>query len=346
MIKLSLALSLVLLSGCDALKGLAGRADDAGATPSATTGSGASEPPATTATPGPVTVTSIVPKTERAWGVAIDATNVYVSITSGPGTGIRKKSRAAAPTDPTSAVCTISDALQTPQDLLVDETHVYVMAPSLGAGAIYRAPKTATGGPCEVVASGYGFLMGRGMTKLGNTLYAIGAKKKGTGSVLLAIDAPGKPRELAEFAKPADGLTTDGKDLYFGSKDNMVDVRLMKIAPTGGTPTEVGKGGIRPTVSNGRIYFSAGSLQSVPVGGGPAVVTGKVGPLSDFAVVGSRVWVGGALNLSDGFVSRATIGDPDFVKHASFKGGVVTLAADAKDVYVTTQQYEVFRISP
>lgn len=43
---------------------------------------------------------------------------------------------------------------------------------------------------------------------------------------------------------------------------------------------------------------------------------------------------------------RGAIAAPELAKHASFKGGVVTMAADARDVYVTTTRKEILRISP
>lgn len=335
----AIAIVIAATSGCDATKKLTGggdRAGDAG-------GNLATSAPATGPV-GPVTVTTIAPTSEGAWGVAIDATHVYFTTITGPAQGVRRKERSADAKAPSTSVCRIGDGSLSPETVMVDATHVYFIAAALGPGAIYRAPKGAAGIECEKVVSGFGFLQNRGLTKQGDTVYALGSTKKG--STLVAIDAAGKSRTIAELPKPADGVASDGTSLFFGSKEGMAEVAIMKMPAAGGAASKIGKGGLGLRFIDGRLYFIGAGLQSIPAAGGEPVSSGKPGGYADYAIAGGRAYVGGQSGLDDGFVMRGAIAAPELAKHASFKGGVVTIAADARDVYVTTTRKEVLRISP
>lgn len=335
--KATVALVVVVVVAVPACR-LLGRAggdagDEAGAAPSATSTS-----TSTSAGEKTGTVTSVAPATEAAWGVAMDDANVYWSAaTRTPA--IRRRARGGG--DPVT-VCTLQDTDLSPQALFVDVAHVYVTAAALGLGAVFRAPKTGANQICEKVASGLGFVR-RGIARLGDTVYVLGTNGK-KGSTLLAIDAAGKSRSVAELAHPSDGLATDGTALFYANVADMQAPKLMKIAPTGGAPVELGKGGSGVRFAAGRVWFIGGGLWSVPSTGGAPTVIDKGAFAGAFDVAGSNVYVGIASGLS-GSVRKGPSSGGDFAVIATTKGNVVDLVADARDVFITMNK-EVLRIAP
>lgn len=319
---------------CDSLKG---RSDADGGGMSWTPTTPASSSPQVAAASS-TSVVTLAPASEGVWGVTIDAANVYYSTMVGDQ-GIRRRARTG--NGASSLVCKVADSMQSPQTVFVDATHVYVITTALGTGAVYRAKKDASGGNCEKVATG-AFLTSRGITKIGDTVYVGGGGNKG---FILAVDAAGKSRTIAEPPSPVDGLTTDGTSLFYGAKD-ATGAKLMKIAPTGGAAVELGKGGLGVRFAGGRLYFVGAGLTSLaPTGGEPKMI-GKPAALADFAVVGTRVYGGGNSGVSGGYVSRGAVDSADLTRYATLPGGVVTMAADERDVYVTLTDKTLVRLSP
>lgn len=330
---------------CKALERVKGEGTDAGAagptgsasgggkpaTSSAATATGASTGAAAAA--GAKEAAEIVPRSERAWGVAVDGDVLYWTSNSDPIKGIRKGTRAGGSP---AMLCKISDMLAAPEELFVDDTHVYTLAPALGPSAVYRAAKGTTDKPCEKVATGLG-LIRRGITKVGSEVFVAGGKKNG--GTIVAIDKAGKSRTVLDWAKPIDGLATDGTTLFFTSVESLIDQRLMKVAPAGGTPTEIGKAGIHLQHALGRLLWVAGPLQSMPVAGGaPVRHGGSMANYTDFEIVGDTVWVGartGGPMGNTGAIFRSTVTGGDTVEIAKVPKAVVDVAADAKDVYAT-----------
>lgn len=323
-------------TGCDRIKG--GKSDGGELTLEG--GAGATS----AAKPGEASgvVTTIAPATEGVWGVGMDANNVYYSTMNTPQ-GLRRKARSAPADAPSELLCKIADTALSPQSVFVDATHVYVIANALGPGAVYRAPKGAKGVDCEKVASGLGFVT-RGITRLGDTVYAVGSSK--TGSSIVAIDAAGKSRPVAQLPKPAEGLTTDGTNLFFGSKESMTDMRLMRIAPSGGAATEIGKAGLGLRYAEGRLFYIGASMASVPVTGGAPAMIGKTTPIVDFAVVGARLYYAGFSGIDSGYLSRTATSGGDVTQHASFQGTPIMIAADERDIYISTMKKTLLRVSP
>lgn len=339
---LAALLGITALMGCNLL-GKKGDGDAGpGAPSSASTGTASPTASAQAPAPAAKSATLAQPKDERAWGVAVDAANVYWSSNKSGAAGIRRAPRGGGAA---GMLCKINDMLQAPEELFVDDKHVYTLAPALGPSAVYRGPKDGTGAPCEKVVEGIGLLQ-RGITKLGDTVFVAGTKKKG--ATIVAVDSAGKSKVLLEWGKPIDGLTSDGKDLFFASVESLIDRRLMKVAPTGGTPAEVGKTGGHLTYASGRLYFIGAGLQSVPpTGGEPTTHKGPMGSLSGLAVVGESIFVGGSAGIqidNKGSVWRSTTNGSPLVEIAPVPGRVTSLAADAKDVYVVADG-GVFRIA-
>lgn len=340
---LAALVGITALSGCNLL-GKKGGDGDAGPSAPSSTSTGASTPTASAAAPAAAakSATLAQPKDERAWGVALDATNVYWSSNKSGAAGIRRAPRAGGPA---VMLCKINDMLQAPEELFIDDKHVYTLAPALGPSAVYRGPKDGAGAPCEKVVDGVGLLQ-RGITKVGDTVFVAGTKKKG--ATIVAVDPAGKSKVLLEWGKPIDGLASDGKDLFFASVESLIDRRLMKVATTGGTPAEVGKAGGHLTYASGRLYFIGAGLQSVPpTGGEPTTHKGPMGSLSGLAVVGESIFVGGSAGIqidNKGSVWRSTTNGSPLVEVAPVPGRVTSLAADAKDVYVVADG-GVYRIA-
>jgi hypothetical protein len=336
----------VLLLGAACGDKKSASSDAGGATASASSGALAPSASASAEPPKPqvpqTPMTTIATAADQPWGVAADAHDVFWTSNASGSKGVRRVPRGGGLP---ATVCTITDPMQAVEDILVDEASVWLLAPSIGTGALYRAPKGAKNARCDKIADGVP-LLHHGMVKLGDKLYFLTAPAKAKTSTLVAVDAAGKSTTVADLGKLAGGLTTDGVDLYFTTAE-LVDRQLLKIAPTGGAPTAIGKGGLHPRFDGGKFFFVGAGLSSMPkTGGEPTKLFTAQATTGDFAIVGSVIYVGATTLDNASRLMKGTTAGNDFVPHATLPGAIVRVVADARDVYVTTADKQLLRIAP
>lgn len=277
-------------------------------------------------------------------GVVVDRDFVYWS-TNWTTHGIRRLGRKAGAATDAVSVCALADKMATAEQILVDDTHVYLVATSPGSATVYRAPKGAVGVACEKLA-----LADPGrqplLVRAGKFVYVVGGPY--APSTVTSIDATGKTTKVRELPMAVEGATTDGTLLYLSVGEGSTRSLVRWDPASGGAPDEIAKvGGILGFGSGQLFVLSVNHVLSTlsPTGRGskPLVSDASGG----FVAIGDTVYTGaGTLPRRSATVQKAPIaGGTKAVDLATIPGTVTAMAGDERDLYVAAGR-SLLRFAP
>jgi len=262
---------------------------------------------------------------EKAWGVAVDGSDLFWTSNADPVASIRKASL-----DGTGEVtlCTFQQ-YDSAEPLVVDASDVYALA-GTGSANVYKVSRTATsGGDCTPLLdpTKYTFSVAWGIAQTASRVYFALAPATDMQSTAFGfIDkASGQVTEIAVVTdRVLGGIAADDQYIYF-SGGPLTQEKLQRLAASAGsTPSVVADGQyLDPVLDGSRLFGSSGSVDLTSgAPGNPETAFSPELPLGstlgDIAISGDEL-----------FELRGGGGTPGSVWHGPKAGGTFRKLCDA-----------------